>query len=246
MSREARLNAQAGRWVGASVPRKEDRRMLLGRGQFVGDLTRAGMLHAAFVRSPFAAAGVTAIGTSAALATPGVAAAFTAADLGHPYLLATLERDEFVPTQMPLLAGDQVRFAGEPVAVVLADDAYPAEDAAELVEVDWRRARRGHRPRRRPGPGARQVHDGLAGNRLVDLPMFDDASCPASSPARRSWSTLCSAAPGWRRCRWRAAPAWPSGTTATGSWSCTSPPRCRIRCGPPWRRRSACRSAACG
>ena len=78
MSREARLNAQAGRWVGASVPRKEDRRMLLGRGRFVGDLTRAGMLHAAFARSPFPAAEVTGIDTSAALATPGVTAAFTA------------------------------------------------------------------------------------------------------------------------------------------------------------------------
>ena len=128
------------------------------------------MLHAAFVRSPFAAATVSAIGTSAALRAPGVAAAFTAADLGHPYLLATLERDEFVPTQMPLLAGDQVRFAGEPVAVVLADDAYLAEDAAELVEVGLGAAARGHRPRRRlrrrrapgaPGP-ARQLPGGPA------------------------------------------------------------------------------------
>ena len=117
---------QRGRWVGAAMARKEDPRMLRGSGRFVGDLARIGMLHAAFVRSPFAAARVSAIGTSAALRAPGVAAAFTAADLGHPYLLATLERDEFVPTQMPLLAGDQVRFAGEPVAVVLAYDAYQA------------------------------------------------------------------------------------------------------------------------
>ena len=101
---------QRGRWVGAAMARKEDPRMLRGSGRFVGDLARIGMLHAAFVRSPFAAARVSAIGTSAALRAPGVAAAFTAADLGHPYLLATLERDEFVPTQMPLLAGDQVRF----------------------------------------------------------------------------------------------------------------------------------------
>ena len=112
---------QRGRWVGAAMARKEDPRMLRGSGRFTGDLTRTGMLHAAFVRSPFAAARVSAIGTSAALRAPGVAAAFTAADLGHPYLLATLEREEFVPTQMPLLAGDQVRFAGEPVAVVVAE-----------------------------------------------------------------------------------------------------------------------------
>ena len=148
--------------------------MLRGRGRFVGDLTRAGLLHAAFVRSPFAAAAVDAIGTSAALRAPGVAAAFTAADLGHPCLLATLERDEFVPTAMPLLAGDQVRFAGEPVAVIIAEDAYLAEDAAELVEVDWQRLPAITDAAAARDGAARQVHEGLVGNCLVDLLMFDD------------------------------------------------------------------------
>ncbi|HEY7361553.1 MAG TPA: molybdopterin cofactor-binding domain-containing protein, partial [Streptosporangiaceae bacterium] len=165
---------QRGRWVGAAMARKEDPRMLRGSGRFVGDLARAGMLHAAFVRSPFAAARVSAIATSAALRAPGVAAAFTAADLGHPYLLATLERDEFVPTRMPLLAGDQVRFAGEPVAVVLADDAYLAEDAAEQVEVGWDQLPAVTGLAAAGDAAARQVHDGLAGNCLVDLLMFDD------------------------------------------------------------------------
>jgi carbon-monoxide dehydrogenase large subunit len=178
VSREARLNAQAGRWVGASVPRKEDRRMLLGRGRFVGDLTRAGMLHAAFARSPFPAAEVTGIDRSAALATPGVTAAFTAADLGHPYLIAMLERDEFTPTRMPLLAGDQVRFAGEPVAMVLAADPYAAQDAAELVDVDWRPLDAIPSIEAAQATGARQVHEGLDGNRLVDLTMFDDPTLP--------------------------------------------------------------------
>ena len=107
--------------------------MLLGRGRFVGDLTRTGLLHAAFARSPLAAADVGTIDTTAALRLPGVAAAFTAADLGEPYLLAVLERDEFTPTRMPLLAAGQVRFAGEPVAIVIADDSYAAEDAAEAA-----------------------------------------------------------------------------------------------------------------
>src|SRR6266478_906322 len=82
-------------WVGVAVPRKEDRRMLLGRGRFTGDLARTGTLHAAFVRSPFAAAQVKAIDLSGALSMPGVRAAFTAAELGHPYLLAILDRPEF-------------------------------------------------------------------------------------------------------------------------------------------------------
>jgi len=172
--REARRSGPAGRWVGAAVPRKEDRRMLLGRGRFVGDLTRAGMLHAAFARSPFPAAEVTRIDTSAALALPGVAAALTAADLGHPYLMAMLERDEFTPTRMPLLAGDQVRFAGEPVALVLAGDPYAAQDAAELVDVDWRPLQAIPGIDAARASDARQVHDGLAGNCLADLTMFDD------------------------------------------------------------------------
>ena len=161
-------------WVGAAVPRTGDRRMLLGRGMFTGDLARTGTLHAAFVRSPFAAAALGAIDASAALALPGVAAAFTAADLGDPVLLAVLERPEFVPTPLPLLAVGQVRHVGEPVAVVLADDPYTAEDAAELVDVDWS-----------PGPvvasldaataeGAAPVHEQAPGNCLVDLTMFDD------------------------------------------------------------------------
>ena len=165
-------------WIGAAVPRKEDRRMLLGRGRFTGDLSRPGMLHAAFVRSPHAHALVAAIATKAARQAPGVAGLFTAESLGHPYLLAMLERDEFVPTKMPILAGRTVRHVGEPVAMVVADDAYRAEDAAELVEVDW-----DPRPAV-PGiegataPGAPRLHDEAAGNRLVDLLMFDDGRLP--------------------------------------------------------------------
>ena len=156
------------------MARKEDPRMLRGRSRFVGDLTRVGLLHAAFARSPFAAASVSAISISAARRAPGVSAAFTAADLGDPYLLATLERDEFVPTAMPLLAGDEVRFAGEPVAVVIAEDAYLAEDAAELVEVDWNRLPAVTDIATARDGAAHQVHEGLAGNCLVDLLLFDD------------------------------------------------------------------------
>jgi aerobic carbon-monoxide dehydrogenase large subunit len=164
----------AFRWVGAPVPRKEDRRMLLGRGRFTADLARTGTLHAAFVRSPFAAAQVGTIDLSGALAVPGVRAGFTAAELGHPYLLAVLERDEFTATRMPLLADDQVRFVGEPVAVVIADDPYVAEDAVEAVDVEWTPLPAIADLDAACAAGARQVHGELAGNCLVDLVMFDD------------------------------------------------------------------------
>ncbi len=163
-----------GRWVGAPITRKEDRRLLQGRGRFVGDMTRAGMLHAAFVRSPFPAARVTGIDTTVAREAPGVVAVFTSAGLRDPFLLATLERDEFVPTRMPLLAGDQVRFAGEPVALVVAADAYLAEDAAELVEADWAPSPAVAGLAAAQAPGAPQVHPETSGNCLVDLLMFDD------------------------------------------------------------------------
>ncbi len=165
-----------GRWVGAAVPRKEDRRMLLGRGRFTGDLTRPGMLHAAFVRSPHAHALVNKIDLTAASQAPGVEHLFTADSLGHPYLLALLERDEFVPTRMPILAGKRVRFVGEPVAVVVADDAYRAEDAAELVEVDWDPQPAAASMEAASAAGAPRLHD--HGNCLVDLLMFDDDRLP--------------------------------------------------------------------
>ena len=163
-------------WIGAALPRKEDRRMLLGRGRFVGDLTRPGLLHAAFVRSPHAHALVNKIDGTAASQAPGVEPLFTAESLGHPYLLALLERDEFVPTAMPILAGAKVRFVGEPVAMVIADDAYRAEDAAELVEVDWDPQPAVMSMETATAVAAPRLHD--HGNCLVDLLMFDDDRLP--------------------------------------------------------------------
>jgi len=170
-------------WVGAPLPRKEDRRMLLGRGRFTGDLTRPRLLHAAFVRSPHAHALVGGVDAAAARQAPGVHGVFTAADLGHPYLLAMLERDEFVPTPMPILAGDRVRFTGEPVAIVVADDAYRAEDAAELAEVDWDPRPAVASIEAATAAGAPRLHD--RGNCLVDLLMFDDERLPQVFAAAR-------------------------------------------------------------
>ncbi len=157
-----------GNWTGQAINRKEDRRMLLGRARFVADMDRPGLLHAAFVRSPLAAATINTIGTREARSARGVAAVFTAKDLGDPYLFATLERDEFVPTRMPILAQDRVRFCGEPVALVIADDPYRAEDAAELVELDCDEL-----------TSSDPLHVAAPDNCLVDLVMFGDDRLPA-------------------------------------------------------------------
>src|SRR5580700_2736788 len=163
------------------MPRKEDRRMLRGRGRFTADLdpkSRSGLLHAAFVRSPYAHARVGAVDTDAALKADGVAAVLTAASLGHPYLLAMLEREEFVPTRMPILAGETARFTGEPVAMVIADDPYRAEDAIELVEIDWAPLPAVTSIEQAQAPAAPRLHAEAPGNCLVDLQMFDDENLP--------------------------------------------------------------------
>jgi carbon-monoxide dehydrogenase large subunit len=129
----------ATRYAGTRVPRVEDTRLLTGHGTFVDDIQRRGMLHACFVRSPFARAKINGIDASAALALPGVRAVFTAADLNpdvkeawHP-----AAGKDMPDTPRPPLAEGEVKFVGDPVALVVADSRYIAEDAVELVDVDY-------------------------------------------------------------------------------------------------------------
>jgi carbon-monoxide dehydrogenase large subunit len=127
------------RYAGSRVPRVEDARLVTGRGTFVDDIQRHGMLHACFVRSPFARARIEGIDTAAALAVPGVRFVFTAADLNGAMKEQwhTILGPKSPETPRPPLAEDEVRFVGDPVALLLAVDRYVAEDAAELVEVDY-------------------------------------------------------------------------------------------------------------
>ena len=98
---------------------------------------RPGLLHLAFVRSPHAHAAIVRIDAGAARARPGVAAVLTAADLGVSPLLPSLDGPGFTPTPWSPLAHDVVRFAGEPVAAVVAETPYLAADAREAVVVDY-------------------------------------------------------------------------------------------------------------
>ena len=132
-------NDRATSVLGSAVPRKEDLRLLTGRGRYVSDLVVPGMLHAAFVRSPFAHADVSGVDASAALAVPGVAAVVAGDDpmVIGVRITARSELPGYVETSQPLLAWPKVRFAGEAVAVVVAADRATATDAAELVEVGY-------------------------------------------------------------------------------------------------------------
>lgn len=133
------IDAAASRYVGTRVHRVEDERLLTGRGTFVDDVVRPGMLHACFVTSPFARARIRGIDTAGALALPGVHAVFTAADLnpGVHEQWYTSFGPKAPDTPRPPLADGEVRFVGDPVALVVAVDRYIAEDAAELVDVDY-------------------------------------------------------------------------------------------------------------
>lgn len=128
-------------WLGTRLPRKEDLRLVTGGGKFLSDMVVPGMLHAVFVRSDYAHARINGIDKSEAEAMPGVVAVYTGADTEHAF--KSLDQPVLIPNldaQYPkyhALAVGKVRYHGEPVAVVIARDKYIAEDAAELVEVDY-------------------------------------------------------------------------------------------------------------
>ena len=126
------------RYIGSPVERIEDARLLRGRGQFVGDLKRESMLHAAILRSPVAHGHVAAVEAAAALAIAGVRAVITAKDIGPvpriPLRLLPLPGTErFL---QPVIAAERVRYVGEPVAVVLADSPALAEDGVGAIALN--------------------------------------------------------------------------------------------------------------
>jgi aerobic carbon-monoxide dehydrogenase large subunit len=128
----------SGRLTGARVARAEDERLLTGRATFTADVQLPGGLQAVFVRSPFPHAHITGIDLAAARAMPGVHAVLADADLAS--VLAPLRPPEFPELSSPVhtaLASEAVRFVGDPVVLVIADDLACAQDAAELVEIGY-------------------------------------------------------------------------------------------------------------
>lgn len=125
--------------VGQSVRRVEDIRLLQGAGSYVADLEPPGTLHATFVRSPLAHATITSIDVTAAQRAPGVAAVVTGADIEDwtlPFVPVATAAGLYTPLYHAL-SSEKVRHVGDPVALVLAESRHLAEDAAELVEVEY-------------------------------------------------------------------------------------------------------------
>ncbi len=162
--------------VGRRLPRNEDARLLTGEAVFVDDIALPGMLHAAFVRSPHAHARILDVDATRARGMPGVVAAYAAADLGGggaagPMLLRPPESLGWMlheRTQVPL-ARDKVRHVGEPVAVVLADSRYRAEDAAREIDVDYRPLPVVLDLEAALAPDAPRVHEDLPSNLAAEI-----------------------------------------------------------------------------
>jgi 2-furoyl-CoA dehydrogenase large subunit len=130
--------AENGNWVGKRLPRKEDARLLRGRGKFVDDIKLHNMLYLKFVRSPYAHAKLLSVDTSAAEALPGVICTLTGAEIAkqtQPFI--EIGPPPFSEVKDYPLAVTKVRYQGEPVAAIVATSPQIADDAAELVQVDY-------------------------------------------------------------------------------------------------------------
>ena len=156
------------RLFGSGIRRREDPRLITGRASYTDDIKLPGMVHAAILRSPYAHANITSIDTSAAVCQPGVIAVYTGGDIeGHlnPIPCAWLIPDSnLVTPDHPAIAKDKVRYVGDAVAVVVAENRYQAEDALEHIDVDYEPLDATINPKASTMDGAPQVHDDAPNN----------------------------------------------------------------------------------
>lgn len=150
------------------LPRKEDARFIRGRGTYVDDLQVTGMLHGAILRSPYAHARIVALDVSAALRHPKVHAVLTGADLERrdAAWMTTISKD-----MQAVLATDKVRFQGQEIAFVVAEDRYSARDALELIDVEYEPLQPVVEAEQALAPGAPLIRDDLPDqpdNRIFD------------------------------------------------------------------------------
>src|SRR2546430_657673 len=161
--------------IGARITRTEDPRLLRGLACFVDDVNPAGVLHGACLRSPHAHARIRAIDTARARALPGVHLVVTAADLGdvnQPGPLLIPHPALTHPRTQPPLASEEVRYVGEAVAFVVADDRYIAEDAADLIDVAYDPLPAVASMDAALAPNAPRVHADVPDNRAARFPQL--------------------------------------------------------------------------
>jgi aerobic carbon-monoxide dehydrogenase large subunit len=154
-------------YVGAALSPRETKKLVLGRGSYIGDLTMPGMLHAAFVRSPHAHARIRRVDVDAARKQPGIVAVLTGHDLAPvtaPLRIAP-PIDGLLPMEMSTLPTDKVRFVGDPVACVIGEQRDQVEDACTLVDVAYEPLPAVIDPERAQDPGLPLVDETIPANR---------------------------------------------------------------------------------
>ena len=153
--------------LGHSIERVEDAALLTGRGRFADDLpVRADTLHAVFLRSPHAHAKIGTIDFQAALSVPGVQSVVTgehAKNFTKPFIAGVKQ-----PMEQYCIAVDRVRYVGEPVAIVIAQDRYVAEDACEKIQVEYQPLPAVVDPRESVGASAPVLHEKVGSNLVSD------------------------------------------------------------------------------
>lgn len=188
------LTPSAREGFGKPVLRKEDARLLVGAGCYSDDVNLSGQAYACFVRSPHAHARIERIDIKTALATAGVIAVLTGEDAaadgvkplthspmpGNPHEEIIRDRDVSFIAPHPPMPADRVRFAGEVVAMVIADTPAAARDGAERVRVDWTALPAVTASIDAASPGAPPLYDGTASNVCVDLEVGDPAAAEAA------------------------------------------------------------------
>lgn len=165
VAKRERAAPEAEKLVGKPLRRMEDPRLVRGLGSYIGDVRLGGMVYAAFVRSPFAHAKIRGIDAAEALSLKGVLGFFSGRDLeGVGDLPTVSDEGEQRATRRRPLAVDVARYVGEAVGVVVAEDKYVAEDAAELVRVDYEPLAAVVDPEEAMEPSSPLVHDYLGTN----------------------------------------------------------------------------------
>ena len=163
------------RIFGLGIRRREDPRLITGTATYTDDITLPNMVHAAMLRSPYAHATITRIDTATAAKAPGVLAVYTGADVAgelQPMPCAWLLPDSGLKiAEYPCIAKDTVRYTGDIVAVVVAEDRYQASDAMELIEVDYEPLPATVDPERAAQEGEPQLHPDIPGNQAFHWTM---------------------------------------------------------------------------
>src|SRR5215203_4233613 len=177
--------------IGASVVRKEDRRFITGKGRYVDDIKIVGLTHAHFIRSPHAHAKVKSIDSSAAMKLPGVVAVLTGRQIVDDkvgnlicgWAITSKDGTGMKMGAWPAMAPQVVRFAGQAIAVVIAETKNQAKDAAEAVAVTYEELPVASDIRAAIKQGAPQLHPEAAGNVIYDWTIGDEAATDAAFKA---------------------------------------------------------------